>query len=207
MDTTPISQSTDAKSDSSLFSYKRSNHFTEWINAAQGLENTQIPKELLDKICAYIEKHRIPDSRITVKKIRLILKVLSARKYYEHSTLIWSKVTGKTPKRFTARQEETLKNMFASIQEVRAFVGCVYVWQPGETANDGPWRGCNLVLPGETANAGPWRVATSVPPLTPLQPFERHCPPDRKNFLSYSYVLFKMCEILALDEFLPQFSS
>ena len=72
LDTTPISQSTDAKSDSSLFSYKRSNHFTEWINAAQGLENTQIPKELLDKICAYIEKHRIPDSRITVKKIRLI---------------------------------------------------------------------------------------------------------------------------------------
>ena len=153
LETTPISQSTDAKSDASLFSYKRSNHFTEWINAAQGLENTQIPAEILDSICAYIEKHHIPDTRITAKKIRAILKALGARKYYEHSVLIWSKVTGKTPKRFTARQEETLKNMFASIQE----------------------------------------------------PFERHCPPDRKNFLSYSYVLFKMCEILALDEFLPQF--
>jgi predicted RNA-binding Zn-ribbon protein involved in translation (DUF1610 family) len=28
------------------------------------------------------------------------------------------------------------------------------------------------------------------------KPFEKWCPPDRKNFLSYSYVLFKFCELL-----------
>jgi hypothetical protein len=39
-----------------------------------------------------------------------------------------------------------------------------------------------------------------------IQPsFQRHCPPDRKNFLSYSYVLYKFCELLELDEFLPCF--
>ena len=28
------------------------------------------------------------------------------------------------------------------------------------------------------------------------EPFEKHCPPTRKNFLSYSYVLYKFCELL-----------
>jgi len=36
-------------------------------------------------------------------------------------------------------------------------------------------------------------------------PFIKHCPPDRKNFLSYSYVLHKFCELLELDELLIYF--
>tara|TARA_X000000950_G_scaffold280470_1_gene375150 strand:+ start:740 stop:1927 length:1188 start_codon:yes stop_codon:yes gene_type:complete len=32
-------------------------------------------------------------------------------------------------------------------------------------------------------------------------PFARHCPRDRKNFLSYSYVLHKFVELLELDQF------
>ncbi len=39
-----------------------------------------------------------------------------------------------------------------------------------------------------------------------IQPsFQKHCPSDRSNFLSYSYVLYKFCELLELDEFLPSF--
>lgn len=34
------------------------------------------------------------------------------------------------------------------------------------------------------------------------EPFNRWCPPTRKNFLSYSYVLFKFCELLGEDEYL-----
>lgn len=37
------------------------------------------------------------------------------------------------------------------------------------------------------------------------EPFMTVCPKDRKNFLSYSYVLHKMCELLGLDEFLSCF--
>ena len=37
------------------------------------------------------------------------------------------------------------------------------------------------------------------------EPFLEICPKDRKNFLSYSYVLHKMCELLGLDEFLNCF--
>jgi len=36
-------------------------------------------------------------------------------------------------------------------------------------------------------------------------PFLKHCPSDRKNFLSYSYVLHKFVELLELDEFLSCF--
>ena len=32
-----------------------------------------------------------------------------------------------------------------------------------------------------------------------------NCPEDRKNFLSYSYVLHKFCELLELDELLVYF--
>lgn len=38
------------------------------------------------------------------------------------------------------------------------------------------------------------------------EPFKLHCPPNRKNFLSYSYTLYKMSEILGEDEMLEQFT-
>ena len=37
------------------------------------------------------------------------------------------------------------------------------------------------------------------------QPFMNNCPDDRKNFLSYAYVLHKFCELLELDELLIYF--
>ena len=39
-----------------------------------------------------------------------------------------------------------------------------------------------------------------------IQPsFQKHCPSERSNFLSYSYVLYKLCELLELDGFLHCF--
>lgn len=37
------------------------------------------------------------------------------------------------------------------------------------------------------------------------EPFEKWCPPNRKNFLSYSYVLYKFCELLGEDSYLEHF--
>ena len=36
-------------------------------------------------------------------------------------------------------------------------------------------------------------------------PFSNNCPPNRNNFLSYSYVLHKFCELLEYDYLLPYF--
>jgi len=38
------------------------------------------------------------------------------------------------------------------------------------------------------------------------QPFLKHMPPNRKNFLSYSYVLHKLIQLLEKDEYLENFS-
>jgi hypothetical protein len=37
------------------------------------------------------------------------------------------------------------------------------------------------------------------------EPFAIYCPKDRKNFLNYSYVLHKFCELLDLDEYVGYF--
>jgi hypothetical protein len=34
-------------------------------------------------------------------------------------------------------------------------------------------------------------------------PFAKYCPTERRNFLSYSYILYKFFELLELDEHLP----
>ena len=63
------------------------------------------------------------------------------------------------------------------------------------------------------------RITGQKPPqMTPAQedrvrhrflaaqaPFERHCPPNRKNFLSYPYTIYKICEIEGWMVFLPCF--
>ena len=36
-------------------------------------------------------------------------------------------------------------------------------------------------------------------------PFAKHCPKDRKNFMSYGYTLHKMCQLLGEDELLKCF--
>jgi len=38
------------------------------------------------------------------------------------------------------------------------------------------------------------------------EPFERHCPADRTNFLSYAYVIHKFCQLLGYVEYLPYFN-
>ena len=38
------------------------------------------------------------------------------------------------------------------------------------------------------------------------EPFEKHCPPGRTNFLSYTFVTYKFCQLLGYDEYLPYFN-
>ncbi len=37
------------------------------------------------------------------------------------------------------------------------------------------------------------------------KPFSIYCPKNRKNFLNYSYVLHKFCELLGLDNYINYF--
>lgn len=136
-------------------SYKRINHFNEWISQIQGKESTDIPEEIFEKIVQEIKKEKIRDTtKLSYHKMREILKKLKFNKYYEHIYYIIYRLNGIAPPNFSPDLEEKLRNMFKEIQG----------------------------------------------------PFLKHCPDKRKNFLSYSYVLFKFCQLLEKDEYLKHFS-
>jgi hypothetical protein len=136
------------------FSYKRINHFSEWLASIQAKETLDIPQSVLDTVMQHLHDQRVQSNNdVTVHKVRDILKKLKLRKYYEHVQLITCKITGREPPRMTPEMEEKIKVCF----------------------------------------------------LAASSSFQRHCPPDRKNMISYQLVLLKLCELLGYHEFVPYF--
>lgn len=136
------------------FSYKRINHFSEWLASIQAKENLDVPESVLSMIMQQLHDMRITNNEdVTVHKVREILKTLKLRKYYEHVQLITCKITGRAPPRMTPEMEEKIKVCF----------------------------------------------------LAASSAFQRHCPPDRKNMISYQLVLLKLCELLGYHDFVPYF--
>lgn len=137
-----------------VYSYKRENHFNEWISQFQAKESTSVPEEVIGQLRSEFRKMKIKNlDEITHEKVRALLKKLDKNKYYEHAPYIATILGGITPPTMDQSLEDKLRLMFHKIQA----------------------------------------------------PFEKHKPPARKNFLSYSYVLYKMCELLGEDVYLPCF--
>lgn len=137
-----------------VYSYKRENHFNEWISQFQAKESTNVPEDVITKLRSEFRKQKLKDlNDITHEKVKALLKKLGYSKYYEHVPYIATIISGITPPKMSQGLEDKLRLMFHHIQK----------------------------------------------------PFEKHKPANRKNFLSYSYVLYKMCELLGQDEFLPCF--
>jgi ribosomal protein S27AE len=137
-----------------VYSYKRENHFNEWISQFQAKESTSVPEEVIGQLRTEFRKMKIKNlDEITHEKVRALLKKLDKNKYYEHAPYIATILGGITPPTMNQDLEDKLRLMFHKIQA----------------------------------------------------PFEKHKPAARKNFLSYSYVLYKMCELLSEDRYLPCF--
>ena len=136
------------------YSYKRDNHFNEWLSQFQAQEMTTIPSEVMDGLRAELKKTKIKKlEEITHAKVRGFLKKLKLNKYYEHVPYITNTLSGVRAPNMPQTLEERLRLMFKEIQK----------------------------------------------------PFDDNCPSDRKNFLSYSYVLYKFCELLSEDSYLKYF--
>ena len=136
------------------YSYKRTNHFKEWITQIQGREGTNVPDDVIQLLIIEIKKERLTDKTlITYCKIKEFLKKLKLNKYYEHIPNIIHKITGNKQLIISPELETKLIEMFNEIQE----------------------------------------------------PFEKHCPKNRKNFLSYSYTLYKFFQLLDKNEYLIYF--
>lgn len=137
-----------------VYSYKRENHFNEWINQFQAKEMTTVPQHIIGDLTVELRKQKITkQSDITHKKIKELLKKLGYNKYYEHIPYITTILHGTKPPVMTNELETKLRSMFHMIQK----------------------------------------------------PFDNSCPGERTNFLSYSYVLYKFCELLGEDEYLQFF--
>lgn len=130
--------------DVSSFSYSRAGHFDEWLRHIQGKETSEVPDDIMEQVITRLDEDRVTRIQdVTIERVRQVLRALKLRKYYDHATHIWCRLTGKKPPRFTPLQEMKLKVQFLQIQE--------------------PWL--------------------------------RHKPEGRKNFLSYPFVLFKLAQI------------
>jgi ribosomal protein L37AE/L43A len=137
-----------------VYSYRRENHFNEWIAQFQAKESTNVPSDVIEKLRSEFKKQKIKDvSEITHAKVKEFLKKLGMSKYYEHIPYITSILNGIQPPTMPQTLEDKLRIMFKHIEKA----------------------------------------------------WEKNKPADRKNFLSYSYTLYKMCELLGEDDYLPCF--
>ena len=99
------------------FSYKRVNHFNEWLAQFQAKESTEIPDEVYEKILAEIKKERITNlEKLTTRKIRQYLKKIKLNKYYDHAAHILYQINGVQPPTMSKDLEEKLRLMFKEIQ-------------------------------------------------------------------------------------------
>ena len=138
------------------FAYKRSNHFSDWLNAFEaGMSTNSVTPEVLDTLRYELKKLRVTDvSTITPSMIRQLMKKTNLTKYYEYTNAICAEISGKSAVRFPEGLKCQLRIMFSQLQA----------------------------------------------------PFQRFKPDNRKNFLSYSYVIYKCLQLLGQDAYLQYFT-
>lgn len=101
------------------FSYKKKNHFRDWLARIQGKENSMIPQEVYDSLLHELSKLRKTKSTdVTRKNIHDLLKKLGLNKFYKHESQIHYHITGKIPPHFTSVQEGVLMEMFMKLEPV-----------------------------------------------------------------------------------------
>jgi len=138
----------------SPFSYKRKNHFKEWLSMVLARESSGPSEEVITIILEELKKDRISRrDQVTSKLIKEYLKKNNLNRLYEHVNSIRHRVCGTKPPNISRELENKLISMFEEIQA----------------------------------------------------PFNKHKPPKRNNFLSYSYVLYKECELLGQTQLLENF--
>jgi rubrerythrin len=137
------------------FTYRRINHFSEWLGSLRSQSKVDIPQEVLDKVAREFKKNRVTKQQdITPIKVREHLKRLQYSKYYEQSVSICSQLNGTPAPEIDSELEAEFRRMFCQLQE----------------------------------------------------PFQKHIPKNRKNFLSYSYTLYKFSQLVGRDDLLVYFT-
>lgn len=97
--------------------YKRRNHFKDWLSQFQAKENSPIPQEILDQIRIELRRQRKNKlDKITPAQIKKVLKDLRLTKWNEHKNLICNKISGNPPPFLSSEEERMLQEMFEELQ-------------------------------------------------------------------------------------------
>lgn len=103
--------------DNTYFSYKKITHFRECLEQCQGKERTDIPKTVFEQIENKLKEERITNyNKLSVRKVKEILKELRLNRYYEHAPYILTKLTGKSPVNISEELSQRLEKMFKDTQ-------------------------------------------------------------------------------------------
>lgn len=98
--------------------YKRVNYLIECMTQMQANETFVISDDVIDKVLIEIKKEKIIDTiKLNYRDIRRYLKKTGCSKYYEHSPLILSHITGVKPPQIPKQIEDKLIWMFKEIQQ------------------------------------------------------------------------------------------
>lgn len=98
--------------------YQRINYFKEILFQFQGKEDINIPQIVIDEIVSEISKEKNTDlSKITITKMKHILKKTGNSKWYEHTPYILYQINGKPVIKIDIDTEQKLLYMFKMIHE------------------------------------------------------------------------------------------
>lgn len=99
-------------------SYKRANHFLEWLNSIQAKSSFVVPDDVIAQIIRHLVQSGVrAASGVTCENVRQALKNLRLRAYYEHVCQIACRISGGAPPRFRPEIEERLRLMFLAVQQ------------------------------------------------------------------------------------------
>ena len=118
LDATSSSTAFDDVIDYSSYSYKKVNHFSQYLAHVQSREVHRVPDDILEAVMKDLYERqnirRLED--ITAKRVRDTLRKLKLRKAYDHVAQVTARISGAKPLRIPPATEEQLKNMFLQMQ-------------------------------------------------------------------------------------------
>jgi len=98
-------------------SYKRINHFNEYLTRFEARERTHIPQEIIDMVETEMHKHRKDHKTLKVTDVRRYLQKLKLHEYYEHRVYICCAITGEEPPHLLPSDKARFRFMFCCIQD------------------------------------------------------------------------------------------
>lgn len=130
------------------YMYKPVSHLDDIMRNMEGSEPSVVPASVLETIIRYLKSKRVPPEEVTIPVVRQAISALQL-KYTEHTVQVYSRLTGRAPRRMTTYMKDQIRIMFHMQEE----------------------------------------------------PYRRYCK-DRSNSLSFTYTLYKFCELLGYWEML-----